>query len=97
MAPPLADLLRGGCSWPVPFHSATIVVLCAIVDQHGSLSGFRSWAKWLLHCVLALLIFALAASPYFILNTFEFGHPLKTGYDFWVPCVDGEASAVSLA
>ena len=46
---------------------------------------FRSRAKWLLHCVLLILTFALAASPYFILNTFEFGHPLKTGYDFWVP------------
>jgi hypothetical protein len=46
---------------------------------------FQSRAKWLLHCVLVILIFALAASPYFILNTFEFGHPLKTGYDFWVP------------
>jgi len=46
---------------------------------------FRSRAKWLLHCVLVILNFALAASPYFILNTFEFGHPLKTGYDFWVP------------
>jgi len=46
---------------------------------------FRSRAEWLLHCVLVILTFALAASPYFILNTFEFGHPLKTGYDFWVP------------
>ena len=46
---------------------------------------FRSRAKWLLHCVLVILTFTLAASPYFILNTFEFGHPLKTGYDFWVP------------
>jgi len=46
---------------------------------------FRSRAKWLLHCVLVILNFALAASPYLILNTFEFGHPLKTGYDFWVP------------
>ena len=25
------------------------------------------------------------AAPYFIFNTLEFGHPLKTGYDFWVP------------
>lgn len=46
---------------------------------------FRSRANWLLHCVLVILTFALAASPYFILNTLEFGHPLKTGYDFWVP------------
>ncbi len=47
--------------------------------------AFRSRAHWLLHCVLVILTFALAASPYFILNTLEFGHPLKTGYDFWVP------------
>lgn len=46
---------------------------------------FRSRANWLLHCVLVILVFALATSPYFILNTVEFGHPLKTGYDFWVP------------
>ena len=46
---------------------------------------FRSRSNWLLHCVLVILTFALAASPYFVLNTFEFGHPLKTGYDFWVP------------
>jgi hypothetical protein len=46
---------------------------------------FQSRAKWLFHCVLVILTFALAASPYFLLNTFEFGHPFKTGYDFWVP------------
>ena len=38
-----------------------------------------------MHCCLVLAVFAVAASPYFILNTLEFGHPLKTGYDFWVP------------
>ena len=42
-----------------------------------------SWTKWFIHCCLALVVFALAASPYFILNTLEFGHPLKTGYEFW--------------
>jgi 4-amino-4-deoxy-L-arabinose transferase-like glycosyltransferase len=46
---------------------------------------FQSRARWALHCVLVLVVYALAASPYFILNAFEFGHPLKTGYDFWVP------------
>src|SRR5712692_1680729 len=34
------------------------------------------FAKWLLHCMLIVLTFALTASPYFILNTLEFGHPL---------------------
>ena len=42
-----------------------------------------SWTRWFMHCCLALAVFALAASPYFILNTLEFGHPLKTGYQFW--------------
>jgi len=31
------------------------------------------------------VVFAVASSPYFIFNALEFGHPLKTGYDFWVP------------
>src|SRR5438132_4297648 len=43
------------------------------------------WAKWFMHCCLVLVVFAVFASPYFILNTLEFGNPLKTGYEFWVP------------
>jgi hypothetical protein len=45
----------------------------------------NSWPTWLMHCCLVLVVFAVAAAPYFIFNTLEFGHPLKTGYDFWVP------------
>ncbi len=45
--------------------------------------GDDSWTKWFIHCFLVLVVFALAASPYFILNTLEFGHPLRTGYEFW--------------
>jgi hypothetical protein len=41
------------------------------------------WTRWFIHCCLVLVVFALAASPYFILNTLEFGYPLKTGYEFW--------------
>ena len=41
--------------------------------------------RWFLHCCLTVLVFVAAAVPYFVLNTLEFGHPLKTGYDFWVP------------
>lgn len=44
-----------------------------------------SWRRWFMHCCLVLVVFAVAASPYFILNSLEFGHPLKTGYDFWLP------------
>jgi hypothetical protein len=47
--------------------------------------------KWLLHCLFVGLVFAFAASPYFILNTLQFGHPLKTGYDFWVPAFMAQA------
>jgi hypothetical protein len=41
------------------------------------------WAKWFMHCGSVLVVFAVGASPYFILSTLEFGHPLKTGYEFW--------------
>jgi len=55
-----------------------------------------SWPKWFIHCCLVLVVFALAASPYFILNALEFGHPLKTGYEFWVPGLADKQSAFSL-
>lgn len=45
----------------------------------------HSPARWFLHCVGALVVFGIAASPFFILNTIQFGAPLRTGYDFWVP------------
>lgn len=48
-----------------------------------------------MHCCLALVVFAVAASPYFILNTLEFGHPLKTGYEFWVPALADKQAAFS--
>ena len=54
-----------------------------------------SWARWFMHCCLALAVFAVAASPYFILNTLEFGHPLKTGYEFWVPALADKQGAFS--
>ena len=49
-----------------------------------------------MHCCLILAVFAVAASPYFILNTLEFGHPLKTGYEFWVPALADKQAAFSL-
>ena len=36
-----------------------------------------------MHWCIALAVFTVAASPYFILNTLQFGHPLRTGYEFW--------------
>jgi hypothetical protein len=55
-----------------------------------------SWTRWFVHCCLAFAVFAVAASPYFILNTLEFGHPLKTGYEFWVPTLVDKQAAFSL-
>jgi hypothetical protein len=55
-----------------------------------------SWTKWFMHCCLTLVVFAVAASPYFILNTLQFGHPLKTGYDFWVPAFADQQAPFSL-
>ena len=55
-----------------------------------------SWTKWFMHCCLALAVFAIAASPYFVLNTLEFGDPLKTGYEFWVPSLADKQAAFSL-
>jgi hypothetical protein len=54
-----------------------------------------SWTRWFIHCCLALVVFAVATSPYFILNTLEFGHPLKTGYEFWVPALADKQAAFS--
>jgi len=55
-----------------------------------------SWTRWFMHSCLVLAVFAVAASPYFILNTFELGHPLKTGYEFWVPQLADKQAAFSL-
>ena len=49
-----------------------------------------------MHCCLALVVFAVATSPYFILNTFELGDPLKTGYEFWVPALANKQAAFAL-
>ncbi len=56
----------------------------------------ESRMRWFMHCFLAVAAFAVAASPYFILNTLEFGHPLKTGYEFWLPSLANKQGAFSL-
>jgi len=55
-----------------------------------------SWTRWFMHCCLALAVFAMAASPYFIFNSLQSGHPLKTGYEFWVPALADKQAAFSL-
>ena len=67
------------CIRPQLLFMAPLLVAMALFPARDS------WPRWLMHCCLVLVVFAVASSPYFIFNTLEFGHPLKTGYDFWVP------------
>jgi hypothetical protein len=60
-----------------------LLFLAPLLIAMALFPGVDSWTKWFIHCCLVLVVFALAASPYFILNTLEFGHPLRTGYEFW--------------
>jgi hypothetical protein len=67
------------CIRPQLLFLAPLLVAAALFPAGAS------WAKWLLHCCLIFSVFAAAALAYFVFNTLEFGHPLKTGYNFWVP------------
>ena len=78
------------CIRPQLLFMAPLLIAMALFPANGS------WTRWFMHCCLALAVFAVAASPYFILNTLEFGHPLKTGYEFWVPALADKQAAFSL-
>jgi hypothetical protein len=67
------------CIRPQLLFMAPLLIAMALFPARDS------WLRWLIHCCLVLVVFAAASSPYFIFNTLEFGNPLKTGYDFWVP------------
>ena len=67
------------CIRPQLLFMAPLLIAMALFPARDS------WVRWLIHCCLVLVVFAAASSPYFIFNALEFGHPLKTGYDFWVP------------
>jgi hypothetical protein len=58
--------------------------------------GDRSRVRWFLHCGGVLVVFAVAASPAFIINALQFGSPLRTGYEFWVPSLYESGHAFSL-
>jgi 4-amino-4-deoxy-L-arabinose transferase-like glycosyltransferase len=45
----------------------------------------KQFWRWFFHCAVAGLVFLVAASPFLILNTIEFGSPLKIGGNFWYP------------
>jgi hypothetical protein len=66
------------CIRPQLLFMAPLLIAMALFPVNGS------WTRWLIHCCVVLVVFAIAASPYFILNAWEFGSPLKTGYQFWV-------------
>ena len=70
------------CIRPQLLFMAPLLIAMALFPARDS------WLRWLIHCCLVLIVFAAASSPYFIFNTLEFGHPLKTGYDFWVPALE---------
>src|SRR5436190_2719454 len=78
------------CIRPQLLFMAPLLVAMALFPANVS------WTRWFMHCCLTLAVFAVAASPYFILNTLEFGHPLKTGYEFWVPALADKQAAFSL-
>ncbi len=61
-----------------------LIFLAPLLIGMALFPGTQSRGRWLLHCVLCLVVFAAAASPFFILNYLEFGSPFRTGYDFWV-------------
>jgi hypothetical protein len=77
------------CIRPQLVFFAPLLIAMALFPANGS------WTRWFMHCCLALAVFAVAASPYFILNTLELGHPLKTGYEFWVPSLANKQAAFS--
>ena len=66
------------CIRPQLLFMAPLLIGMALFPVNGS------WTRWFMHCCFVLAIFAVAASPYFIQNTLQFGNPLKTGYEFWV-------------
>jgi hypothetical protein len=78
------------CIRPQLLFMAPILIAIALFPANVSRT------RWFMHCCLTLVVFAVAASPYFILNTLQFGHPLKTGYEFWVPVLADKQAAFSL-
>jgi hypothetical protein len=78
------------CIRPQLLFMAPILIAMALFPANVS------WVKWFMHCCLVLVVFAVATSPYFILNTLEFGHPLKTGYEFWIPSLADKQGVFSL-
>jgi hypothetical protein len=77
------------CIRPQLVFFAPLLVAMALFPANTSRT------KWFVHCCFILVVFAVAASPYFILNTLEFGRPFQTGYEFWIPTLADKQSAFS--
>jgi 4-amino-4-deoxy-L-arabinose transferase-like glycosyltransferase len=60
-----------------------LLFMAPLLVAMGLFPAKVSGTRWFMHCCLLLAVFVLAISPYFLLNSLEFGHPLKTGYQFW--------------
>jgi hypothetical protein len=93
--------LRARRRWPI-YCSSVVLGLSLLIKVQMlffsplliSMAFFfdgKSRGNWFLHCATVVFVFFLAASFYFLFNTWQFGGPLKTGYDFWVPAFTAQA------
>ncbi len=85
--------LRANRRWPIyaasillglSFNIRTALVFFGpLLLAMALLPRTRSPIGWLFHCASAVIVFAIAASPFFVLNTLQFHHPFNTGHHFW--------------
>ena len=90
--------------WQIYLGAALLGVACDIRTQLFFFAPFllamalfpekRPKATWLFHCVAVLLVFAIAASPVFLINYAWFHNPFSNGYEFWVPQVTDKLFSV---
>lgn len=62
----------------------------ALISPRGT------WRGWLVHNLGTLVVFFACAAPTLCLNALQFGHPLHTGYHFWVPAVTAPGETFAL-
>lgn len=85
--------LRANRRWPIYAASillglafnirSALVFFAPLLLAMALLPRTRSPIGWLFHCAAAVFVFALAASPFFVLNTLQLHHPFNTGHHFW--------------
>lgn len=69
---------------------APVLLAMALLPRTGS------WAGWFARCAACLAVYLVCTLPTFILNFATFGHPLETGYHFWVPGATGAGRTFNL-